>query len=330
LRHLLVIEEAHRLLKNISTEKTSEHLGNPKGKAIEHFSNMIAEMRAFGQGVLIAEQIPTKIAPDVIKNASNKIIHRIVARDDQLVIANMIGMTEEDAVFLGDQTTGRALCHIEGMRLPVSVAIPEVKERLNRRDSDLREKRLAQNEKRVLSSLVYPCLLNAEFGIGSEIIKVINAFFTCEPVSIKNAIESIKAMSENAIKRQEPSLSSMPETDDVVNDIIAEIIVKYLLSGIYQRYNLPENTLGIIRDVLEKPFTPQINALTSLFTIIDNNESLMVNAVLELAEKKVLDGQKQGKAFDCHKLIASFFYDVNGLLLNKIVVKLQKRFGGGL
>ena len=67
LQHLLVIEEAHRLLKNIDTERSSENTGNPKGKALEHFTNMIAEMRSYGQGVIIAEQIPTKLAPDVIK-----------------------------------------------------------------------------------------------------------------------------------------------------------------------------------------------------------------------------------------------------------------------
>jgi len=70
LRHILVIEEAHRLLKNISTERTSEMMGNPKGKAVETFCNIIAEMRSFGQGVIVAEQIPTKIAPDVMKNTN--------------------------------------------------------------------------------------------------------------------------------------------------------------------------------------------------------------------------------------------------------------------
>jgi len=74
LSHLLVIEEAHRLLKNTATEKISEDTGNPKGKAVEHFTNMIAEMRSYGQGVIIAEQIPTKLAPEVIKNSSNKIL----------------------------------------------------------------------------------------------------------------------------------------------------------------------------------------------------------------------------------------------------------------
>lgn len=37
LNHLLVIEEAHRLLKNVETERTSENMGNPKGKARRAF-----------------------------------------------------------------------------------------------------------------------------------------------------------------------------------------------------------------------------------------------------------------------------------------------------
>ena len=90
LKHLLVIEEAHRLLKNVDTEKSSENMGNPKGKAVEHFTNMIAEMRSYGQGVIIAEQIPSKLAPEVIKNSSNKIVQRIVSGDDQAIIANTI------------------------------------------------------------------------------------------------------------------------------------------------------------------------------------------------------------------------------------------------
>ena len=170
LKHLLVVEEAHRLLKNISTERTSEYIGNPKGKAIEHFANMIAEMRSFGQGVLVSEQIPTKIAPDVIKNSSNKIIHRIDARDDQLVIANMIGMNDADAVFLGDQVEGRALTHVEGKRLPVSVAVTKVTEKIPRSDDILRQNNLDRKEQLVVKSMVYPCLLNDRCGIESNII----------------------------------------------------------------------------------------------------------------------------------------------------------------
>ncbi|WVU41660.1 hypothetical protein V3433_09000 [Fusobacterium polymorphum] len=83
-------------------------------------------MRSYGQGVIVAEQIPSKLAPDVIKNSSNKIIHRIVAFDDQQAIANTIGVSTEDAIYLGNHKTGYALCHKEGMIQPVIVKIQEI------------------------------------------------------------------------------------------------------------------------------------------------------------------------------------------------------------
>lgn len=122
LQHLLVIEEAHRLLKNTSTEKNSDQLGNPKGKAVELFSNVLSEMRSMGQGVIIAEQIPSKLAPDVIKNSNTKIVHRLVARDDQTLLARSLSIGDNDALYLNQLVTGHALCHKEGMELPVEVA----------------------------------------------------------------------------------------------------------------------------------------------------------------------------------------------------------------
>lgn len=123
LRHLLVIEEAHRLLKNVETDRSTEISGNPKGKAVEHFTNMIAEMRSYGQGVIVAEQIPTKLAPDVIKNSSTKIVQRLVSADDQQVMANTIGIMGDNAIQLGSLETGLAYCHKEGMVLPTPVKI---------------------------------------------------------------------------------------------------------------------------------------------------------------------------------------------------------------
>lgn len=123
LRHILVIEEAHRLLKNVETERTTELMGNPKGKAVETFCNMIAEMRSLGQAIIVAEQIPTKIAPDVIKNTNTKIVHRLVGRDDQFVIGASLNISEDDAIYLGRLRTGFALAQKEGMERPVEIKV---------------------------------------------------------------------------------------------------------------------------------------------------------------------------------------------------------------
>lgn len=329
LKHLLVIEEAHRLLKNVSTEKTSEDFGNPKGKAIEHFTNMIAEMRSFGQGVVIAEQIPSKLVSDVIKNTSNKIIHRIVARDDQELIANMIGMKAEDALFLGDQITGRALCHIEGMRLPVSTAIPELNERIELLDSMLRRIDVKKNERRVLKSMVYPCLLDNLEGVEDKIPKLINSFFTFELDCIKKALKCIMKDAHVALKKQEPSLLS--ETGDAIHEIIAELIIKFLLQGQYRRIDLPENLFNTLIMAFNLNEC-EIDALVKLFKDIDKEGDVMVNTVTETAIKKLLDWVKEGIKYDKRELIVSFFYtdDIPDEIILKIEDNINERSGGKL
>ena len=98
-------------------------IGNPKGKAVESFCNLIAEMRSYGQGVIVAEQIPTKIAPDVIKNTNTKIIHRLVSIDDQIAVGTGLGLEEQECRYLNQLSAGTALAHKEGMSKPVEISV---------------------------------------------------------------------------------------------------------------------------------------------------------------------------------------------------------------
>ena len=123
LSHVLVIEEAHRLLKNVVQERQTEQLGNPRGKAVEFFANVISEMRSMGQGVVVVEQIPSKLLPDVIKNTNAKIVHRLVSRDDQALLASTLGLEEQESLYLTSLQSGHAICAKEGMQRPLEVKI---------------------------------------------------------------------------------------------------------------------------------------------------------------------------------------------------------------
>jgi DNA helicase HerA-like ATPase len=108
-----VFEEAHRLLKNVNTEVGTED-ANTKGQAVETFTNMLAEIRAYGQGALIAEQIPTKLTPDAIKNTNLKIMHRIVAEDDRDVMGGAMNITEAQKRQVTALRSGQAVVYAEG------------------------------------------------------------------------------------------------------------------------------------------------------------------------------------------------------------------------
>jgi hypothetical protein len=125
LLHLLVIEEAHRLLTNVGERREEE--GNPRGKAVETFANLLSEIRAYGQGVLIADQVPVKLAPDVIKNTNLKIAHRVVAADDRAALAGAMAMSERQAHVLATLERGQAAVFSEGDDAPLAVLVPLVK-----------------------------------------------------------------------------------------------------------------------------------------------------------------------------------------------------------
>ena len=102
--HITLIEEAHRLLTK------PEPGGNPSQKqAAETFADMLAEIRKYGESLIIADQIPGKLTPEVIKNTNTKIIHTLFAQDDKEAVGHTMGLEEEQANFLAHLTPGRAI-----------------------------------------------------------------------------------------------------------------------------------------------------------------------------------------------------------------------------
>ena len=112
LRHLLFIEEAHRLLKNV--QSGSGENADPRGAAVEFFCNMLAEMRSKGQGFVVADQIPSKLAPDLIKNTNLKIVHRTVAEEERVLMGGAMNMTDEQTDELSTFRQGVAAVYSEG------------------------------------------------------------------------------------------------------------------------------------------------------------------------------------------------------------------------
>lgn len=120
LQHCMVIEEAHCLLGKV--QKVAEG-DNSKAKSIDYFCKMLSEIRAYGEGIIIAEQIPSKLADDVIKNTNIKIIHRTLAKDDRELIGNAMNMTEEQIGALCTLKRGFAAIYSEDDNHPKLVQV---------------------------------------------------------------------------------------------------------------------------------------------------------------------------------------------------------------
>lgn len=123
LRHLTLIEEAHRLLTDVPVSVNPE-IANTRGKAVETFCHMLSEIRAHGEGALIAEQIPARLAPDVIKNTSLKVMHRVVSEEDRLVTGGAMNLDEDQLRCVATLGKGEAAVYAEGDDRPYLVQVP--------------------------------------------------------------------------------------------------------------------------------------------------------------------------------------------------------------
>src|SRR5690349_12392853 len=117
LRHVIVIEEAHRLLRARREGRASAH-------AVELFAALLAEIRAYGEGLVIAEQIPAKLIADVVKNTALKVVHRLPARDDRELVGAAMNLGEHQARQVVSLPPGVAAVFADGMDRPLRVRVP--------------------------------------------------------------------------------------------------------------------------------------------------------------------------------------------------------------
>jgi len=214
LQHLIVIEEAHRLLANVGSRKNEEQ-ADPRAKAVETFANLLSEIRAYGQGVIVSDQVPVKLAPEIIKNTNLKIAHRIVAADDRQALAGAMAMTGLQRRALATLTIGQAAVFSAGDDAPVLVQVPQSKDQKDQGppdDKTVREYMSSSEVRKANQSLFQPGLL----GIDAS-----------DPKSFR-AYESARILAEDASFRRDflRLVVSITENDGALDRLWGGVVAR--------------------------------------------------------------------------------------------------------
>lgn len=131
-QHITLVEEAHRLLSNYSPGDSMN-----KKQGVEVFADMLAEVRKYRESLIIVDQIPSKMTPEVLKNTNTKIVHKIFAQDDKDIIGNTMALEKEQKEFLSNLIPGRAIVFTQGLNKAIQIqvaqktettGIPEIKD----------------------------------------------------------------------------------------------------------------------------------------------------------------------------------------------------------
>lgn len=123
--HVILIEEAHRLLAQTAGVNRTEQ-EDSRGEAAQAFAQLLAETRKYGQGVIIAEQLPVKLVRDAIGNTGLKLMHLLTAKEDREILAAAMRLSSQQADTVASLPAGQAIAYMQGQEAPVRVAIPQV------------------------------------------------------------------------------------------------------------------------------------------------------------------------------------------------------------
>lgn len=116
-RHLTLIEEAHRLLAKPDFSE------NARKSAVETFTDLLAEVRKYGEGLAVIDQIPNKLAAEVLKNTNTKIIHKLFAQDDKDAVGDTMLMDDKQRGRLSALAAGDAVVFSDEMEKPVLIHV---------------------------------------------------------------------------------------------------------------------------------------------------------------------------------------------------------------
>lgn len=107
-KRLLIIEEAHNIVPNTEQKRVSSNIA----MCSNHFTSMLAEVAAYGTGLVIIDQRPTAVSPAVVANTGTKIIHNLQAGEDKTAVGASLGLTETEVNMISDLKVGQAIVKI--------------------------------------------------------------------------------------------------------------------------------------------------------------------------------------------------------------------------
>ena len=123
LKNVILLEEAHVLLDADTNVGQGE--ANPSAIAQGLVKRMLAEIRSYGVGLVIADQSPRKVSTDVVALTDMKVVFRLVESADKQIIADSTNMSEAQVQRMAKLKPGEAFLFFNKLDEPEEVITPD-------------------------------------------------------------------------------------------------------------------------------------------------------------------------------------------------------------
>ena len=120
LKHVLVLEEAHHFLRDAVGHGPSAELARESNLLL---ADAFAEMRAYGEGIIVADQAPAELSPAVLRNTNLKIAHRLMYARDCEAMGQAMGLDEDQQNQLRLLKVGECVVHGPSFDRPVQCRV---------------------------------------------------------------------------------------------------------------------------------------------------------------------------------------------------------------
>ena len=262
--HIIFYEEAHNLI-GPNTDAPVGGSVDPKISATKYLVKMLAEVRALGEGIVIADQLPTAMAPEVLKNTGLKLGHRITAQDDRNLLGSTMSASADQLEEQGTFGTGYALIFYENLLKPFKMRVCEWEKGVSsvkynsptnlQLFEKLKENRVYLELLR-RSSVIMRDKIRTEFDIVIDTAHRFNSSFNTREKSIIRLSEDIAVLS-----RELAGLSDRQTINDIRKQI-AELELRYNL--IIKEINT------VVAEELRKVLRSAVNLYCAFMTLSHN------------------------------------------------------------
>ena len=251
-RHITLVEEAHRLLSKVDYGDSGS-----KKVAVETFTDLLAEVRKYGEGLIIVDQIPNKLAPEVLKNTNTKIIHRILAKDDKETVGDTMLMNDKQKDYLSSLEKGHTIIFAENTDNPVNVYVEKVSDtNEDEPPESIITDRFSENKNKLGG-----CYKEISISSLMKIYNNMSDLIIGKTGDLKNKWDIVIEKREEIQNRIDRIVSKQHVSqDDVIDSMVRrrDILRGYRYSNLYSNYKSYPKRISSLKQLFEE--IPNITA----------------------------------------------------------------------
>lgn len=122
--NVILLDEAHVFLgQRGNSDDSQSRSTNYSAQILE---NLVAEIRAYGTGIIIADQRPSAVGSGILSNTDIKVAFRLTERNEKEIIGNSMDMEQDVQNQLSQLEKGQAYVFYHKLREPIIISTPDI------------------------------------------------------------------------------------------------------------------------------------------------------------------------------------------------------------